>query len=252
MSLFIEERNRNKTVKTKYLGNNNNKPLSGYKILDPILRNINGLSYGHDIWNAYEFSFLDSNKQPTLKVLEIKIPSTSEYIVESKSLKLYLNSFYKKTFTNEKDVLLRIKKDLTKITKTDVEINFVNKFHIEPKSLNINTTSRKFTKPNYPICFDGFRSICPVTSQPDFAKIYILTPAKIEIQWLRKFLSSFKESGEFHEQCIEDIFSKLQSKYSHEKFEVCGRFLRRGGIDINPIRSSKKSLFFKNFRAFNQ
>ena len=64
--------------------------------------------------------------------------------------------------------------------------------------------------------------------------------------------SSFKESGEFHEQCIEDIFSKLQSKYSQEKFEVCGRFLRRGGIDINPIRSSKKSLFFKNFRAFNQ
>ena len=64
---------------------------------------------------------------------------------------------------------------------------------------------------------------------------------------LQHFLSSFKESGEFHEQCIEDIFSKLQSKYSQEKFEVCGRFLRRGGIDINPIRSSKKSLFFKNY-----
>ena len=146
-------------MKTKYLGNNNNKPLSGYKILDPILRNINGLSYGHDIWNAYEFSFLDSNKQPTLKVLEIKIPSTSEYIVESKSLKLYLNSFYKKTFTNEKDVLLRIKKDLTKITKTDVEINFVNKFHIEPKSLNIpariafctsNIASSSFISSLYP------------------------------------------------------------------------------------------------------
>jgi len=239
-------------VKTKHLGKNNNKPLSGYKILDPILRNINGMSYGHDIWNAYEFSYLDSNKLPTLKVLEIKIPSSSRFIVESKSLKLYLNSFYKKTFTNEKDVLFRIKKDLTKITKTDVGINFVNKFHIEPKSLNINTTSRKFTKPNYPICFDGFRSICPVTSQPDFAKIYILSSTKIEIKWLRKFLTSFKESGEFHEQCIEDIFSKLQNKYLHATFEVCGRFLRRGGIDINPIRSSKKTLFFKNFRAFNQ
>lgn len=83
-------------MKTKHLGKNNNKPLSGYKILDPILRNINGLSYGHDIWNAYEFSYLDSSKQPTLKVLEIKIPASSEYIVESKSLKLYLNSFYKK------------------------------------------------------------------------------------------------------------------------------------------------------------
>jgi 7-cyano-7-deazaguanine reductase len=252
MSLFIKERNRNKTVKTKHLGKNNNKPLSGYKILDPILRNINGLSYGHDIWNAYEFSYLDSNKQPTLRVLEIKIPASSEYIVESKSLKLYLNSFYKKTFINEKDVLLRIKRDLTKITKTDVEIRFINKFHIEPKSLNLNTTLIKFTKPNYPICFDGFRSICPVTSQPDFAKIYIFSSTKIETKWLKRLLNSFKESGEFHEQCIEDIFSKLQTKYLHEDFEVCGRFLRRGGIDINPIRSSKKSLFFKNFRAFNQ
>jgi len=239
-------------VKTKHLGKNNNKPLSGYKILDPILRNINGLSYGHDIWNAYEFSYLDTNKQPTLKVLEITIPGSSEYIVESKSLKLYLNSFYKKTFINVKDVILKIKKDLTKITKTDVKIRFVNKFHTEPQSLNLNTTSRKFTKPNYPICFDGFRSICPVTSQPDFAKIYILTSAKIEIQWLRKLLISFRESGEFHEQCIENIYLKLRNKYPNVDFEVCGRFLRRGGIDINPIRSSKKLLFFKNFRAFHQ
>ena len=252
MSISIKEGNRNKTVKTKHLGKYDNKSLSGYKILDPILRNINSLSYGHDIWNAYEFSYLDSNKQPTLKVLEIKIPASSAYIVESKSLKLYLNSFYKKTFTNEKDVLLRIKKDLTKIIKTDVAIRFLNKFQIEPKSLNLNTTLRKYTKPDYPICFHGFRSICPVTSQPDFAKIYILSSTKIEIQWLTKFLSSFKESGEFHEQCIEDIFSKLLIKYPYADFEVCGRFLRRGGIDINPIRSSKKSLFFKNFRTFNQ
>ena len=76
--------------------------------------------------------------------------------------------------------------------------------------------------------------------------------AKIETIWLRKLLTSFKESGEFHEQCIENIFSKLSKKYPNHDLEVCGRFLRRGGIDINPIRSSKKSLFFKNFRAFNQ
>ena len=239
-------------MKTKHLGKNKSNPLAGYKILDPIKRIRSSESYGYDFWNAYEFSYLDSNNQPTLKVLEIKIPASSEYIIESKSLKLYLNAFYKKTFINEKDVLLRIEKDLTKITKTNVQNRFVNRFHIEPKSLNLNTTLRKFTKPNYPICFDGFRSICPVTSQPDFAKIYILSSTKIETKWLRGLLTSFKESGEFHEQCIEDIFSKLHNKYSHEKFEVCGRFLRRGGIDINPVRSSKKSLFFKNFRAFNQ
>lgn len=239
-------------MKTKYLGKNDSKPQSGYKILDPIKRIRSSQSYGFDFWNAYEFSYLDVNKQPTLKVLEIKIPVTSEFIIESKSLKLYLNSFYKKSFTSDKDVLEKIQKDLLKVSSSNIELRFIKKFEEEPKSLNLNITSRKYTKPNYPICFDGFRSICPVTSQPDFAKIYILTSVQIETIWLRKLLTSFKESGEFHEQCIENIFYKLSKKYPKNDFEVCGRFLRRGGIDINPIRSSKKSLFFKNFRAFNQ
>jgi len=239
-------------MKTKHLGKNNSKPAIGYKILDPIERIRSSESYGYDFWNAYEFSYLDVNKQPTLKVLEIKIPASSKFIIESKSLKLYLNSFYKKTFPSERHVLAKIEKDFSKVSKASIELKFIKKFQVEPISLNLNTTTRKYTKKNYPICFDGFRSICPVTSQPDFAKIYILTPAKIDTKWLRKLLSSFKESGEFHEQCIENIFSKLSKNFPNENIEVCGRFLRRGGIDINPIRSSKKTLFFKNFRAFNQ
>jgi len=239
-------------MKTKHLGKNNSKPAIGYKILDPIERIRSSESYGYDFWNAYEFSYLDVNKQPTLKVLEIKIPASSKFIIESKSLKLYLNSFYKKSFPSERHVLTKIEKDFSKVSKASIELKFIKKFQVEPISLNLNTTTRKYTKKNYPICFDGFRSICPVTSQPDFAKIYILTPAKIDTKWLRKLLSSFKESGEFHEQCIENIFSKLSKNFPNENIEVCGRFLRRGGIDINPIRSSKKTLFFKNFRAFNQ
>jgi len=239
-------------MKTKHLGKNNTKPITGYKILDPIERIRSSESYGYDFWNAYEFSYLDFNKQPTLKVLEIKIPASSSFIIESKSLKLYLNSFYKKTFSSDRHVLTKIAKDLSKVSTSKIELKFVKKFQVEPSSLNLNTTTRKYTKKNHPVCFDGFRSICPVTSQPDFAKIYILTPAKIETKWLRKLLSSFKESGEFHEQCIENIFSKLSKNFPNENIEVCGRFLRRGGIDINPIRSSKKTLFFKNFRAFNQ
>jgi 7-cyano-7-deazaguanine reductase len=239
-------------MKTKHLGKNNSKSAIGYKIIDPIERIRSSESFGYDFWNAYEFSYLDVNKQPTLKVLEIKIPASSKFIIESKSLKLYLNSFYKKTFPSERHVLTKIEKDLSKVSKASIELKFIKKFQVEPISLNLNTTTRKYTKKNYPICFDGFRSICPVTSQPDFAKIYILTTAKIDTKWLRKLLSSFKESGEFHEQCIESIFSKLSKNFHNENIEVCGRFLRRGGIDINPIRSSKKTLFFKNFRAFNQ
>ena len=239
-------------MKTKHLGKNKSNPLTGYKILDPIKRIRSSESYGYDFWNAYEFSYLDVNKQPTLKVLEIKIPVTSKFIIESKSLKLYLNSFYKKTFSSDSDVLTKIKKDLSKVAKANIELKFIKKFQIEPNSLNLNTTTRTYTQKNYPTCFNGFRSICPVTSQPDFAKIYILTPVKIETKWLRQLLTSFKESGEFHEQCIENIFSKLNKKFLNQDFEVCGRFLRRGGIDINPVRSTKKTLLFKNFRAFNQ
>ena len=239
-------------MKTKHLGKTNTNKPSGFKILDPIPRNKISKSFGVDFWNAYEFSYLDSNKNPMLKVMEIKIPSSSVNIVESKSLKLYLNSYYKKTFANEKDVLLKIQKDINKVTKSSVSIKFVKKFYYEPNSLNLNKTSRQFSKANHPIRFDGFRSICPVTSQPDFAMIYIYTNAKIDLKWLQSYLKSFKDKGEFHEQCIEEIFLNIEKKYFGFDIEVCGRFLRRGGIDINPIRSSMRTFFFKNFRVFNQ
>ena len=129
-------------MKTKYLGKNDSKPQTGYKILDPIKRIRSSESYGFDFWNAYEFSYLDVNKQPTLKVLEIKIPVTSEFIIESKSLKLYLNSFYKKSFTGDKDVLEKIQKDLLKVSSSNIDIRFIKSFEVEPKSLNLNITSR--------------------------------------------------------------------------------------------------------------
>ena len=239
-------------MKTKHLGKTKIKNQNGFKILDPIERIKVSKSFGFDFWNAYEFSYLDSNKLPVLKVLEIKIPSSSIYISESKSLKVYLNSFYKKTFLHEKDVLMKIQKDLNRLTKSSISLKFVKKFPNEPKSLNLNTSLREFSKPNHPIRFEGFRSICPVTSQPDFAIIYIYTNTKIDLKWLKSFLVSFKEKGEFHEQCIEDIFASIEKKYPKFYIEVCGRFLRSGGIDINPIRSSKKTFYFKNFRVFNQ
>ena len=242
-------------MKTKFLGNNKssiNSPGSS-KILYPIVRqNQSSAISGVDYWNAYEFSFLDSNRHPLLKVVEIVIPASSARTVESKSLKLYLNSFYKKKFENEADVLIKITKDLSRLTKSEVKAKFIKKFSFEPKSLNLNKTALKFTKPKLPICFSGFRSICPVTSQPDFANIYIFTDQKIEVSWLKSYLISFKEKGEFHEQCIEDMLNALIDKYPNSSFEVCGRFMRRGGIDINPIRSNKKTLVFKNFRVFNQ
>ena len=237
----------------KHLGKvSSNYSSASFKTLDPIPRALNSDSFGVDFWNAYEFTYLDKNKLPVLKVLEIEVPSNSKNIVESKSLKIYLNSFYKKKYIYQKDVLTEIKKDLDKITGSSIKVRFVNKYINEPDSINLNNTKLKNTPSNKILLFSGFRSICPVTAQPDFANIYILTEAKIDISWLNNFLVSYKDKGDFHEQCIEGIFSKINTKYEPKNLDIIGRFMRRGGIDINPVRSLNKKPFFTNFRFFNQ
>ena len=130
--------------------------------------------------------------------------------------------------------------------------SFLRNLVPEPEALDINTTKRLNTKPLEVIKFTGFRSICPVTSQPDFANIYISSELPIDIKWLLSYLVSYRDKGDFHEQCIENIYKDIAHKYKITRLEVCGRFLRRGGIDINPIRSTHKKLFFSNFREFNQ
>ena len=237
----------------KFLGNSYDKNLNtSYKILDPIKRVRSSSAYGHDIWNAYEFTYLDKKNLPVLKVLEITIPADSKFIVESKSLKIYLNSFYDKKFVKNSDVLNHIKKDLNKLTKSITKVRFLNKFLNTPVSIDLNSSNLLLTPKNKIICFTGFRSICPVTSQPDFANVYIYSDKQISIKWVREYLMSYQDQGDFHEQCIEAIFNDVNDQYNCEHLEVCGRFQRRGGIDINPIRGNKKNILFKNFREFNQ
>lgn len=222
------------------------------KSLDPIDRGLRPSSHGVDYWNAYEFSFLEKKNNPVLKVLEIQIPSSSKYTVESKSLKIYLNSFYNKKFNKDSDALLKIKSDLDKLTKSKIKAKFISKFNNFPDSINLKTLKTANTKPNKVYCFEGFRSICPVTSQPDFANIYILASKPLNTSWLIKYFKSYRERGDFHEHCIESMFEDIQTQSCCNSLEITGRFMRRGGIDINPIRSSSKKLFFKNFRFFNQ
>jgi len=141
---------------------------------------------------------------------------------------------------------------LDKVTQSNVQVSFIKSFKPNPLCIDINTSKLISSKVNSPICFIGFRSICPVTSQPDFANIYIASDTKMNLKWLKSYLKSYREKGEFHEQCIEDIFNGVMKKYACSKLEVAGRFMRRGGIDINPVRSTHKKLFFNNFRFFNQ
>lgn len=240
-------------MKTKTLGKNIlHKSLKGINLLDQIKREQSNIKHGFDIWNVYDFLYLDKMKMPKLRILEIIIPSSSPFIVESKSMKLYLNEFYKKSFNKDAELIKKIKKDIESIIKASIKIRFINNFFKEPEYINLNKSRSAKSKPNTILRFNGFRSICPVTSQPDLANIYIYANKALSIQWLKKYLLSYQEQGDFHEQCIESIYTDIISKYKCSQLEISGRFQRRGGIDINPFRGSSKKFLYKNFRELNQ
>ena len=233
-------------MKPKFLGKKNATFKSpSENILDAIYREHSKEMFGEDIWNAYEFHFLSKNYQPILLPLEIRIPASSEKTVESKSLKLYLNS-YSDFKSTQNIIIAKITRDLSNITKSNVIVKAMVKknYSVKPKSLRYV----KVQKNNGNLLkFEGFRSLCPVTFQPDFATIYIqhkseVTPSKEIID----HLLTYRTKGEFHERCIEDICSHLSLSFNLKSLTVIGRFMRRGGIDINPIRSLAKKYPKKN------
>ena len=243
-------------MKIKYLGQQSTPKLDSYSpdFLDSIPRHNQHLNkfFGLDYWNAYEFSYLNSKNLPVIEALEIKIPMHSAFTVESKSLKLYLASFYNKKFNNSTRAYKLIEGDLSKLLNSQVSVRKLNRFDDAPSSTLVSRFKNKVPK-NKVIHFQGFRSICPVTSQPDWGNIYIHSMSNpMDSKKLIKFLKSFRNKGDFHEACIESIFISLRDDFKIDDLTVYGKFLRRGGIDINPIRSTSKKLIFKNFRDFSQ
>lgn len=240
-------------MKSKHLGKDTLYQLETYSpsFLDAVKRNSPkeaASCHGHDYWNAYEFSYLNSCNQPVLESLELKIPMTSLHTVESKSLKLYLASFFNKKFNDPNKAYALIAKDLGKLLNAEVAVNKKVRYPESPKSVLLNKATKKIAK-NKVIKFEGFRSICPVTSQPDWANIYFHSASNtMEPKPLLKLLKSYRARGDFHEACIESIFISIISGLKFSNLTVYGRFLRRGGIDINPVRSTSRKIIFQNFR----
>jgi len=242
-------------VKVKFLGKNQGVLPYSPGLLDAVSRNnlsSMDLYFGYDLWTAYEFSYLNSSNQPVLEILEIKIPMSTKQTVESKSLKLYLASFYKKKFTKLQKALKLIEKDLSFLLNARVQVKKINKLLHPPKSYLITGKARVIARDKI-FRFEGFRSICPVTSQPDWATLYFHSASdQVNLQTLSKQLKSYREQGDFHETCIENIFLNLCQDQNLSNLTVFGRFLRRGGIDINPLRSTAKQSVFKHFRDIYQ
>ena len=237
-------------------------------LLYPIARDLNWKAQGvirselpfqgSDIWNAYEVSWLNDKGKPIVRLAEFRFSAASHNIVESKSFKLYLNSFNLTRFDSESEVQARMVTDLSAASEGTVEVILsqldittpILKFEGEClDELDIEVTD--YSPAPQRLSASGevveealyshlLKSNCPVTGQPDWASISIeYRGASIDRQGLLQYLISYREHGDFHEQCVESIFMDIWNRCCPEELTIYARYLRRGGLDINPYRSSK-------------
>lgn len=229
--------------------------------------------YGYDLWNAFEISWLNSNGKPIVATAEIVIPATSAFLIESKSLKLYFNSFNQTYFSDKNQVEKHIIDDLSRATQSFVFVTifligtiysntFENLNGVCLDDLDIETNQYQ---PNPQFLFTEDKTIsetvhshllksnCLVTGQPDWGSIEIkYTGHAINHGGLLKYLISFRNHNEFHEQCVERIFMDITKQCNPAELTVYARYTRRGGLDINPYRSSKPNFQVKNPRLLRQ
>lgn len=245
--------------------------LSSYdaSLLFPILRNesrkllgiVDHLPfYGCDIWTGYELSWLNAKGKPEIAVAEFKIPCDSPCIIESKSFKLYLNSFNQTRFACWQDVQNTLSRDLSLSAGAEVSVDLqrvsdsnllidltysalcldeldidVDTYHPDPTFLTVDTA----TDITETVSSHLLKSNCPVTGQPDWASVFIAySGAKIQHENLLRYIISFRDHQDFHEHCVERIFMDVMQYCKPRSLAVYARYTRRGGLDINPFRAS--------------
>lgn len=251
-----------------------NQYLASYQptLLFPIAREIKwaelGLTQttlpyqGVDIWNGYELSWLTETGKPVVRVAEFIIAADSPYIIESKSFKLYLNSFNQTVFSSVDSVRQALIADLSKATGKRVEVNLYTLDEItqqglmKPEGKCIDELDVHITQYDHPsadlllatsqaqpveekLYSHLLKSNCPVTGQPDWATLSVHYKAAKQINYesLLQYIISFRQHADFHEQCIERIFLDLNALLQPTLLVIGGRYIRRGGLDINPYRS---------------
>lgn len=230
------------------------------------------LSIGMDWWQVFEMSWLNSHGISQVAMARLAIPATSDYIVESKSLKLYFNSLNFTEFDNQRAVKATVEKDLSACLKTDVtleifEVNIANSLPISAPQGDcidnaLDNSDKKIAivsdvnPSSLTVAHHGasdsqlqilhshlLRSNCPVTNQPDWGTLEIQIDSQvIDRAGLLEYILSFRQHNGFHEQCVEQIFSDLTQVFAPKTLMVRAWYTRRGGIDINPCRVSDISL----------
>ena len=187
--------------------------------------------------------WLNENGWPETCILQIEVPAESLFMIESKSMKLYLGSFYNTKFKSKSDVLEKISKTFSNVCKAPVKVcettHSINSFHSDYVCIDHMFEFNHKDNNTYKYMTHAFRSVCPVTSQPDYASLFFNFSAKENyLSWIKKKIVSYREVGEFHESCIESFFDDMWHECECSELSILGCFTRRGGIDINPYRSS--------------
>ena len=249
------------------------------------------LKVGVDWWQAFEMSWLNTQDVSQVAIARFGIPASSPFIVESKSLKLYLNSINFTEFSDWSEVQALIAKDLSACVQAEVQVEL---FSLENDNLHCEATGLLIAQPNG-VCIDGalansservaltehldasllvsdsvgaekeagkifsfysnlLRSNCPVTNQPDWGTLAVsITSNKaVDEASMLRYILSFRQHNGFHEQCVEQIFADLSQYYEPSELIVRAWYTRRGGIDINPCRVSDMSLLPKPSRLIRQ
>lgn len=216
--------------------------------------------FGEDVWQAWEVSWVRPGGVPAVAWAEICFPAASPAIIESKSLKLYLNSLNQTIFSSAEQVAETIKSDLSSASGSAVDVwmrsvddsgEAVGRpggfllvddesldevvYEYAPESLSASGASV-----SEKLCSHLLKSNCPVTGQPDWATVLIeYSGPKIDRAGLLRYIVSFRQKQDFHEHCVETIFTDIMARCQPEKLSVCARYTRRGGLDINPWRSTE-------------
>lgn len=216
--------------------------------------------YGVDIWNGYEVSWLNNSGKPLIYIAEFRVPASSPNLIESKSFKLYLNSFNQTRFADTQQAKARMEQDLSQTAGAPVQVilhTLEASFPAAPAALCIDDLDINIEhyQPNAQLLktangqFQGWlvshllKSNCPVTGQPDWGSVYIYYKGQsIDQASLLAYIVSMRQHQGFHEQCCEQIYQDIWQQCQPETLTVIARYVRRGGLDINPYRSSDASL----------
>ena len=215
---------------------------------------------GEDRWTAYEVSWLDALGKPQIRVAEFTLPYDSPNIIESKSFKLYLNSFNQTRFESERKVQSLLAVDLSQVAGAPVSVNLMPLNHAkalligeligtgidelevsadvyQPKpELLVVDASRRVNEVVYSHLL---KTNCPVTDQPDWATVFIeYAGGAIDHSALLQYIISFRDHQDFHENSVERLFCDINNYCQPDRLAVYARYTRRGGLDINPLRSS--------------